>query len=292
MKKTSGDFLKQKVLQNFVIYMRGKISRPLSPDKITNHPNCKTTMVKAEVGTPKYIANKMKSKGLQKLKWYCQICEKQCRDENGFKCHTQGESHLRRMLVASEDTRGKIEEYSRDFQKDFIRLLRSSHQEKLINVNRFYQEYIANKEHIHMNATKWTALSQFSKHLGEQGICRVEESEKEGLCIAWIDNSPRALEMKRALKRQQDSDANESIQHQLLQKQVAQAKRTKKQTAMPKTSTPSLTGAVKFNLKNSSVTKEEPSKKNVFSSIRKKEKPATKSSSKSTLNRIMKLETR
>lgn len=46
-------------------------------------------MGKAEVGTPKWIGNKMKSKGLQKLRWYCQMCQKQCRDENGFKCHTR-----------------------------------------------------------------------------------------------------------------------------------------------------------------------------------------------------------
>jgi hypothetical protein len=31
--------------------------------------------------TPKAIANRIKSKGLQKLRWYCQMCEKQCRDE-------------------------------------------------------------------------------------------------------------------------------------------------------------------------------------------------------------------
>ena len=34
---------------------------------------------------PKAIAKKLKAKGLQKLRWYCQMCEKQCRDENGFK---------------------------------------------------------------------------------------------------------------------------------------------------------------------------------------------------------------
>ena len=35
--------------------------------------------------TPKAIANRIKAKGLQKLRWYCQMCQKQCRDENGFK---------------------------------------------------------------------------------------------------------------------------------------------------------------------------------------------------------------
>jgi len=42
-------------------------------------------MPRAEVGSTKYVANKMKSKGLQRLRWYCQACEKQCRDANGFK---------------------------------------------------------------------------------------------------------------------------------------------------------------------------------------------------------------
>lgn len=30
-------------------------------------------MGKAEAGTPKGIANKMKAKGLQKLRWFCQV---------------------------------------------------------------------------------------------------------------------------------------------------------------------------------------------------------------------------
>ena len=38
-------------------------------------------MPKAEKGTPKDIANRMKAKGLQKLKFYCQMCAKQCRGE-------------------------------------------------------------------------------------------------------------------------------------------------------------------------------------------------------------------
>ena len=42
---------------------------------------------RAEAGTPKWLANKMNSKGLQKLHWYCQMCQKQCWDQNGFKCH-------------------------------------------------------------------------------------------------------------------------------------------------------------------------------------------------------------
>lgn len=75
------------------------------------------------VGTPKYVANKMKSKGLQRLRWYCQVCEKQCRDENGFKCHAQSESHLRQMLVVGEHAGKHISDFSAQFQSEFVALL-------------------------------------------------------------------------------------------------------------------------------------------------------------------------
>lgn len=75
------------------------------------------------VGTPKYLANKMKSKGLQRLRWYCQVCEKQCRDENGFKCHAASESHLRQMLVVGESAGKHISDYSGQFQSEFVTLL-------------------------------------------------------------------------------------------------------------------------------------------------------------------------
>jgi DNA/RNA-binding protein KIN17 len=35
--------------------------------------------------TPKAISNRIKAKGLQKLRWYCQSCQKQCRDEVSFR---------------------------------------------------------------------------------------------------------------------------------------------------------------------------------------------------------------
>ncbi|KAF4452657.1 hypothetical protein F53441_4525 [Fusarium austroafricanum] len=57
-------------------------------------------MPKAEVGSTKFVANRMKAKGLQRLRWYCQPCEKQCRDANGFKQHCMSESHTRQMLLS------------------------------------------------------------------------------------------------------------------------------------------------------------------------------------------------
>ncbi|CDK30055.1 unnamed protein product [Kuraishia capsulata CBS 1993] len=206
-------------------------------------------MGKAEFGTAKYVANKMKAKGLSKLKFYCQICEKQCRDDNGFKCHIESPSHLRKVKELAQDPmkrRNMIEDYSKQFQNDFVRLLKMSHGEKEIGANRFYQEYIGNKEHIHMNSTKWKALSQFVKHLGDSGICTViehgkeetdldeneeeDEEEEEELSgekftIAYIDKSSEAIRRKELGKQKQSVKTDEESSLARLQEQINRAKR-------------------------------------------------------------------
>ena len=129
------------------------------------------------------------------------------------------------MLSIGEDPRSHIRDYSDRFQRDFITLLRTSHREKKVHVNRFYQEYIADKEHVHMNATRWHSLTEFAAHLGRQGICRVEEEEEDGLFISWIDNSPEALRRHDALKRKERQDkGDELLEQRLIQEQVERAK--------------------------------------------------------------------
>jgi DNA/RNA-binding protein KIN17 len=182
-------------------------------------------MPRAEVGTSKYVANKMRSKGLQRLRWYCQVCEKQCRDENGFKCHTQSESHVRNIMAVSSNPNKKIEEFSRDFKNDFLKQLRTSHGTKSVHINHFYQNYIAHKEHIHMNATKWPSLTEFAKYLGREGICRVEENEK-GLHVAWIDNSPEALRRQDAVRRQDAMEkGDEEREQRMIDEQIKRAQK-------------------------------------------------------------------
>ena len=182
-------------------------------------------MPKAEVGTTKYLNNKLKSKGLQRLRWYCQVCERQMRDENGFKCHTQSESHVRQMLLVGEDSKKHIADYSSQFQRDFLLLLRTAHGTKSINVNHFYQDYISNKEHIHMNATRWPSLTEFAKFLGREGICRVEEGDK-GLEVAWIDNSPEALRRQDAIRKKERQDrGDEEREQKLIREQIEKARR-------------------------------------------------------------------
>ena len=190
-------------------------------------------MPRAEVGSTKYIANQMKSKGLQRLRWYCQACERQMRDENGFKCHVASESHVRNMQLIGEDPRKAINGFSNDFKRDFLQLLRTGHGEKKINLNQFYNEYISHKEHVHMNATKWASLTEFAKYLGREGICRVDEDEKKsdrggasGLTIAWIDNSPEAMRRQETLKKKERQDkGDEEREQKMIEAQIRKARR-------------------------------------------------------------------
>ncbi|KAL7570214.1 hypothetical protein ACA910_020641 [Epithemia clementina (nom. ined.)] len=143
-------------------------------------------MPKSEQGSVKDIAKRIKAKGLQKLKFYCQMCEKQCRDANGFKCHIQSESHLRQMKLFSENASGIMDKYSREFEKVFLDTLRMLHGTVQVNANQVYQQVIRDKQHIHMNSTIWATLKDFCQYLGKTGKCRVEETER-GWYITYIN---------------------------------------------------------------------------------------------------------
>ena len=127
------------------------------------------------------------------------------------------------MLLVGEDPKKYINDYSNQFQRDFLQLLRTSHGEKKVQLNHFYQEYIGNKEHVHMNSTKWPSLTEYAKHLGREGICRVEENDK-GIHVAWIDNSPEALRRQDAIRKKERQDkGDEEREQMLIREQVRRA---------------------------------------------------------------------
>ena len=130
------------------------------------------------------------------------------------------------MQVIGETGANKvINDYSQQFQRDFLQLLRTSHTTKSVHINHFYQQYIADKQHIHMNATRWPSLTEFAKHLGREGICRVEDSEEKGLHIAWIDNSPEALRRQEAIRKKERQDkGDEEREQNLIKEQIERAR--------------------------------------------------------------------
>lgn len=229
-------------------------------------------MGRAEFGTAKYLSKQMKAKGLQRLKFYCQVCRKQCRDENGFKSHIKSLSHLKNITNVSESD---IDEYTRVFEADFLRLLRLAHGEKKIEANKFYNEFIQDKDHIHMNATRFTSLTKFVQHLGKtkkilvHGIDGDVEDDMDpgSLLISYVDNShENVLRKAKLMKFSQDEKSEQDIKTKLLQRQMENFRKQneeEEEEAQGVHMDP-MQGSICIDLKSRKKLKKNKSHKNVF----------------------------
>ncbi|KAI8847511.1 hypothetical protein BC829DRAFT_476345 [Chytridium lagenaria] len=92
--------------------------------------------------------------------------------------------------------------YSTNFKNDFLKspIKKVGHGTKRVHANLVYQEYISDKNHYHMNATRWHSLAEFVKLLEERAICEIDETEK-GWFLRWIDKSPEALARQAAIEK-------------------------------------------------------------------------------------------
>ncbi|NP_001025257.3 DNA/RNA-binding protein KIN17 [Danio rerio] len=190
-------------------------------------------MGKADFLTPKAIANRIKAKGLQKLRWYCQMCQKQCRDENGFKCHCMSESHQRQLLLASENPNQFLSYFSDEFKTDFLELLRRRFGTKRVHNNIVYNEYISHREHVHMNATQWETLTDFTKWLGREGFCKVDETPK-GWYVQYIDRDPETIRRQEELERKKKQDLDdEERSAKFIEEQVRRGREGREPTEEP-----------------------------------------------------------
>lgn len=164
----------------------------------------------------KQVAKQIKSKGLQRLRWYCQLCEKQCRDENGFRCHCSSAAHLRQLAVFAQNQKKVVQDYSEQFRRAFLSVLTLTYQNSRVAANKVYNEVIAHKEHVHMNATRWTSLTEFVKDLASQGVCAVEETDK-GLFVSLIQRRDLETAVKR---RRSDDFSSDKRQQKIVEQQV------------------------------------------------------------------------
>ncbi|CAD6248235.1 unnamed protein product [Miscanthus lutarioriparius] len=180
-------------------------------------------MGKHEFLTPKAIANRIKAKGLQKLRWYCQMCQKQCRDENGFKCHCMSESHQRQMQVFGMAPDRVVEGFSEEFLESFLSLIRRAHRHSRVAATVVYNEYIADRHHVHMNSTRWATLTEFVKFLGREGYCKVEDTPK-GWFMTYIDrDSEQAVKDRLKRKRIKPDMAEDERQERMIARQIERA---------------------------------------------------------------------
>jgi len=152
------------------------------------------------------------------------MCQKQCRDANGFKCHVGSESHQRQLLLFGDNPGRYLAGYSKDFEKGFNDILRRQFNEKRVLANYVYQQYISDKTHVHMNATCWVTLTSYVRHLERCGKAIVDQTEK-GWWITWCLKDPEteAKELKEAKKQKMAMDDEERIK-EYIDAQIEKAK--------------------------------------------------------------------
>jgi len=152
------------------------------------------------------------------------MCQKQCRDANGFKCHTMSESHQRQLLLFGDNPGKYLHSYSRDFEKAFNDILRRQYNEKRVHANVVYQQYISDKQHVHMNSTCWVTLTSFVRHLGRTGKAIIDETEK-GWYITWCLKDPETeAKEKRAAKKEKMAKDDEERIKEYIDAQIEKAK--------------------------------------------------------------------
>ena len=62
-----------------------------------------------------------------RLKHFCELCRRQCKDENGFKCHINSESHQRKVREYANNPVEHIEKASREFEAKFVQLIKTKY---------------------------------------------------------------------------------------------------------------------------------------------------------------------
>jgi DNA/RNA-binding protein KIN17 len=130
------------------------------------------------------------------------------------------ESHQRQLLLFADNSRRYLDEFSGEFKTGYILTLKRRFGTKRVNANAVYQEYISDRNHIHMNSTKWMTLTNFVQYLGREGIAIVDQTEK-GWFLTYIDRDPetirRQLEIEKKHKLEIDDRERQLI---YIEKQV------------------------------------------------------------------------
>lgn len=106
------------------------------------------------------------------------------------------------MRVFAQDSGQFLDEFSRTFEETFVELLKQKFFGRSFPINKIYMEYIKDKHHIHMNATKWSTLSEFAYYLERKGLVQCEAVDK-GVMVTLIDRTLQTIERQKQEEKKQ-----------------------------------------------------------------------------------------
>ncbi|KAI8619952.1 domain of Kin17 curved DNA-binding protein-domain-containing protein, partial [Chytriomyces sp. MP71] len=161
--------------------------------------------------TPKAIASRIKAKGMQKLRCYCQMCEKQPRTARAKSTSDN------QMSLFSENSGPHSRAVSTAFPHCMDFHLMPVIPTQRVHANVVYQKYIADRNHVHMNSTAWNSVNGFARTLASEGTIILEETEK-GRFITWVDKSPETLARQEANGKTSKDERNAKLLEEQIEK--------------------------------------------------------------------------
>ncbi|EAY01641.1 hypothetical protein TVAG_292740 [Trichomonas vaginalis G3] len=168
-------------------------------------------MGKKDLSEAKRISKHLKHGGLGKLKLFCDVCKFQARDPEAFRAHTQTEHHRLMMARFRQSEKATIDANSMKFQKEFLQVLKTRFPNKEVNANIVYMQTISDRNHQHMNSTRWESVRGFLTEMQRLGYLTVRTTE-QGRFIKYIEVDP-ALQIAEKIKTQVEEQFNKDLEN-------------------------------------------------------------------------------
>jgi DNA/RNA-binding protein KIN17 len=119
-----------------------------------------------------------------------------------------------------------VEGFSEEFLESFLSLIRRAHRHSRVAATVVYNEYIADRHHVHMNSMRWATLTDFVKFLGREGYCKVEDTPK-GWFMTYVDrDSEQAVKDRLKRKRIKSDMAEDERQERMIARQIERAQKS------------------------------------------------------------------
>jgi hypothetical protein len=149
-------------------------------------------MPKYEAGTAGFASQQMRKNQKSKIRWYCGLCHVPCKDENGFKCHLNSETHILREQAVSESLRAfKLSQNDIDFRAKFVACLVAKHLGQVVLAHEVYRElYPLDRPQNIMKATCWETLGTFIAQLKKDGFVEAYKGIKGWQIRLTADREP------------------------------------------------------------------------------------------------------
>jgi len=157
---------------------------------------------------------------LSKLKYFCEVCAKPCRDANGYKCHIKSDAHKRANEEYSKNAEKYVDEFSRQFEDRFFAELEG----QWLVANEVYSGIVRDADHVRLKATKWQTLTEFLRHAESLGKVLLRPDPRKPSCfeVQLID-----LEKEKAAIAQEAEERKKRDREEKRLLQMEQEKRAK-----------------------------------------------------------------